>query len=331
MTAIVLVAAVVCLGAGLWAWQYWYDRKVPNFSESMDLYVFPDTPKDSIRAEIVEKAGVKKIRSLDRVFRELDGIKPGHYLIRPSDPSIYVVRMLSGGWQTPVQLVLPSTMRLRGKIALTISRQMMMDSAAVANALNDKEQLSKFGFTPENVFALFVPDNYEVWWTDSMESVLAKQKAAYDAFWTDSNVAKAKKLGLTKMQVSILASIVKGETNYEPEMPKIAAVYLTRLRKGMKLQADPTVAYCYDYTLNRILKKHLAVDSPFNTYKYPGLPPAPICVPTRACLEAVLNPADGDWLFFCASPERDGTHRFAKDYATHLRNAREFQRALDKR
>jgi len=208
---------------------------------------------------------------------------------------------------------------------------MLLDSIDVIVAMRDSSFLAQYGFEPKNVFALFIPDTYQVYWTDSIKTVFDKQKAAYDAFWTEENKKKAAAQGLSQMEVSILASIVKGETNYEPEMPSIAGVYLNRLHKGMKLQADPTIAYCYDYTLNRILLKHLSVDSPFNTYKYMGLPPAPICVPTKAALNAVLNPDKHGYIFFCASPEFNGTHRFAVTYAEHMKNAREFQRALNAR
>ena len=130
------------------------------------------------------------------------------------------------------------------------------------------------------------------------------------------------------MQVYIRASFVSGETLQAFEYPKIAGVYLNRYRKRMRLQADPTVAFCYGYTLDHILKKHLSIDSPYNTYKYAGLPPAPINVPPKACIDAVLNPDKHGYLYFCASPEFDGTHRFAVSYNDHLKNARAFQRAL---
>ena len=130
------------------------------------------------------------------------------------------------------------------------------------------------------------------------------------------------------MQVSIMASIVSGETLKTFEYPKIAGVYLNRFHKGMKLQADPTVCFCYDYTLDRVLRKHLTIDSPYNTYKYSGLPPAPINVPPKACIDAVLNPDSHGYIYFCASPSFDGTHRFAVTYSEHMKNAREFQREL---
>lgn len=207
----------------------------------------------------------------------------------------------------------------------------MVDSAEVASALNDADFLDDYGFTPENVFALFLPDTYQMYWTASVKDIFDRFKKEYDAFWTPDREAKAKAQGLSRMQVSVMASIVSGETLKSFEYPIIAGVYLNRYRKGMKLQADPTVAFCHGYTLDRILKKHLTVDSPYNTYKYAGLPPAPINVPPKGCLEAVLNPAKHNYIYFCASPAFDGTHRFAVGYNEHLKNAREFQRALTAR
>ena len=207
----------------------------------------------------------------------------------------------------------------------------MMDSTTVMRALEDKALLSSYGFTPDDVFSLFIPDTYQVYWTDSMKEVLDKQKAAYDAFWTADNLKLASAQGLSPKEVSVVASIVKSESNHEPEYPSIAGVYLNRLHQGMRLQADPTVAFCYGYTLNRILYKHLEVDSPYNTYLHEGLPPGPICVPDRASLNAVLNPDRHGYLYFCASAAMDGTHKFATSLSEHSRNAREFQRALDLR
>ena len=207
----------------------------------------------------------------------------------------------------------------------------MVDSASVAQALDSAEFLSGYGFTPENVFAMILPDTYQMYWTASVEEIFDRLKKEYDAFWTPERDAKAKAQGLSRMQVSILGSIVSGETLKDFEYPKIAGVYLNRYKKGMRLQADPTIAFIHGYTLDRILKKHLAVDSPYNTYKYAGLPPAPINVPPKACLDAVLNPDKHGYIYFCANSSFDGTHKFAVTYNEHLKNAREFQRALTAR
>jgi UPF0755 protein len=273
-------------------------------------------------------------KSLERAFKEVDAVsnlKPGRYVIDSTATSIYVARMLAFGWQTPQNLVLSGTMRNKGRIAKKISTQMMVDSASVAQALDSAEFLKGYGFTPENVFAMILPDTYQMYWTASVEDIFDRLKKEYDAFWTEDRLAKAQAQGLSKMQVSIMASIVSGETLKEFEYPVIAGVYLNRYKKKMKLQADPTIAFCFDYTLDRILKKHLTVDSPYNTYKHVGLPPAPINVPPKACLDAVLNPAKHGYIFFCASEEFDGTHRFAVTYSEHLKNARKFQRALTAR
>lgn len=332
--AVFAVFAVLAGIGGFVFGRYWIDNKEPNFTKDYVLYVYPETTVGQVMDSLSARAGVIRPKSLDRAFAEMDVancMKPGRYVVDTTVPSIYVARMLVYGWQTPQNMTLSGTLRKKDRIAQRIGSQMMVDSAAVANALNDKDFLAKYGFTPENVFALILPDTYEMYWTASVDEIFDRFKKEYDAFWTDERVAKAKAQGLDKMQVSVLASIVSGETLKSFEYPVIAGVYLNRYKIGMKLQADPTIAYCFDYTLDRILRKHLTVDSPYNTYKHVGLPPAPINVPPKGCLEAVLNPEKHKYIYFCASPAFDGTHRFAVTYNEHLKNAREFQRELTKR
>lgn len=330
---IVCLVMLVCAAvAGYMALSYYNVHKKPNFSNKYVLYVYPDMSESEILDSLSRGAGMKERSYMEKAFETEQGsIIPGKYVVSPSDPSIYVVRMLTHGWQTPQMLTLSGTMRNKGVIAKKISNQMMVDSASVASALNDKEFLAGYGFTPEDVFGMILPDTYEMYWTASVEEIFDRLKAEYDAFWTPERLAKAKEQKLTQKQVSVVASIVSGETLKDFEYPKIAGVYLNRYRKGMKLQADPTVCFCFDYKLDRVLKKHLTVDSPYNTYKYAGLPPAPINVPPKACLDAVLNPDKHGYIYFCASAAFDGTHKFAVGYNEHLKNAREFQRALTKR
>ena len=331
VAAVLAVAgAVCCFVAG----RYYVDNKKSNFTEDYVLYVYGNTTDVQVMDSLKANAGVVRPGSLKRCFDKMDvagNIKPGRYVISTESPSIYVARMLVFGWQTPQKLTLSGTMRSKGSIAKKISSQMMVDSVSVAAALNDPVFLAGYGFTPENVFALFLPDTYEMFWTASVTEIFSRMKKEYDAFWNSDRLAKARAQRLTPMQVSVLASIVSGETLKSFEYPVIAGVYLNRYRKGMKLQADPTVAFCYDYKLDRILKKHLTVDSPYNTYKYAGLPPAPINVPPKACLDAVLEPQNHNYIYFCASPAFDGTHRFAVSYSDHLKNARAFQRELTAR
>ncbi len=334
LTYILAAGAIIAAAAAMFAYRWYTDNKRPNFSRETVLYVYPGMDANKVFRMVADSAGVLRPNSLERAFNDkkvAEYMQPGRYVVKPSSSSVYVARMLNNGWQTPTRLVLSGTMRRKGDIARKIGNQMLVDSAEVAAALDDDALLAKYGFNSTNVFSLFIPDTYEMYWTASVEEILQKQKDAYDAFWTPENVAKAEKLGLTKEEVSIVASIVKGETNYEPEMPSVAGVYLNRLRIGMLLQADPTVAYCFDYEPNRILLRHLQVDSPYNTYKYPGLPPGPIAVPTKACLNAVLNPDPHDYLFFCANSDFSGTHKFASTLSEHNRNARDFQAALNRR
>ena len=333
-----LAAAVVCavmgVVTGIVAVRYYIDNKMPNFTEKYVLYVNPDMTAGQVMGVLQANAGVVRQRSLARCFDKMDvdaKLKPGRYVVDSDDTSIYVARMLVFGWQTPQNMTLSGTMRSKGRIAKKISTQMMVDSLAIDNALNDPEFLASYGFTPENVFAMILPDTYQMFWTSSVKEIFDRLKKEYDAFWTKERLAKAKAQNLTPMQVSVLASIVSGETLKDFEYPVIAGVYLNRYRKGMKLQADPTVCFCFDYKLDRVLKKHLTIDSPYNTYKYAGLPPAPINVPPKACLDAVLNPANHKYIYFCASPAFDGTHRFAVSYSDHLKNARAFQRELTDR
>ncbi|MBQ6253047.1 MAG: endolytic transglycosylase MltG [Bacteroidales bacterium] len=330
---ILLIAALTAVVAAGAVGGRWYgDNRKANFSGKAELYVYPGMSVSEVLAAIPDSV-VSRRGSLRRVMAGLADrdIRPGHYVVEKGKPSVYVPRMLKAGWQTPVNLSLSGTMRLKEVIARKISRQMLMDSTTVISALNNKELLSTYGFTPDDVFSLIIPDTYQVYWTDSMKDVLDKLKAAYDAFWTSDNLRLAGVQGLSRKEVSIVASIVKAESNHEPEYSSIAGVYLNRLRIGMRLQADPTVAFCYGYTLNRILLRHLEVDSPYNTYLHEGLPPGPICVPDKASLNAVLNPDRHGYLYFCASAAMDGTHKFAVTLTEHNRNAREFQRALDLR
>ena len=329
--AFMLVLAGV---AGFVAGRYWIDNKTPNFSDDYVLYVYPESTVDQVMDSLYVGAGTIRPKSLSRAFAKMavsESMKPGRYVVEPSASSIYVARMLVFGWQTPQNMTLSGTIRSKGRLAQKIGVQMMVDSATVAAALYDEAFLAKYGFTPENVFAMVLPDTYQMYWTARVEEIFDRLKKEYDAFWTEERLAKAKAQKLSKMQVSVLASIVSGETLKDFEYPVIAGVYLNRYRKGMKLQADPTVCFCYDYKLDRVLKKHLLIDSPYNTYKYAGLPPAPINVPPKACLDAVLSPDKHGYIYFCASPEFNGTHNFAVTYGEHLKNARAFQRELTKR
>lgn len=329
---LVPAAAAIALFVG---YNWMRDNKLPNFYGTADLYVYDGDGPDAVVASLKEKLTVLSERRLRKVFEQkkvASYIKPGHYIVDSRSSSVYVARMLNNGWQTPVKLTLAGSLRSKAEIARKIASQMQLDSLAVIDFMRDKDALKPYGVAPDNVFAAFFPATYELYWTAPITDILDRCKKASDEYWTDENLVKAARVGLSRKQAVILASIVKGESRYKPELPKIAGVYLNRLNRGMRLQADPTVAYCYDYALHRVLFKHLEYDSPYNTYKYIGLPPGPINVPDKEYLDAVLNPDYGGGnLFFCASKNLDGTHVFARTLDAHSRNARAFQAAIKNR
>ena len=255
-------------------------------------------------------------------------LKAGHYIIKQGQSVISVVRMFVLGEQAPVNLVIGEA-RTLPQLAGKLSKQIMADSTALLSALRNSELKAKYGYKKDSIIAMFVPNTYQVYWTITPEQLLERMNREYKAFWNKDREAKLATTKLTKYQAMTLASIVYEETKNRGEMPKIAGVYINRLRKKMPLQACPTVKYAMgDFTLTRILYKHLRYDSPFNTYRNAGLPPAPICIPSIAAIDAVLNYDKNNYLYFCAKPEFDGTHNFARTLREHNANSRKYNEAL---
>ncbi len=329
--ALIGLAAAAAVMGGVALYHAWYDRRSPNFKDTIELYVYPWMEPATVTDSLLASGKVVKPSSLKRVMKKVSQMRAGHYTIDSHSSSMYVSRMLEKGWQTPVNLTLSGSIRTPAVLSRKIGSQMLADSAAVAQFIASDDSLRKYGVNRQQLFTLVIPDTYQMMWTASVREIFDRLAKEHDAFWTEERRAAAAAQGLSLKEVSALASIVDGETRYVPEQPTIAGVYLNRLRTGMKLQADPTIAYCFDYQLSRILKKHLEVDSPYNTYKNYGLPPGPISCPPKSCLEAVLHPASHNYIFFCADPSFNGSHRFAASYAEHLQNARAFQKALTER
>ncbi|MBR1570802.1 MAG: endolytic transglycosylase MltG [Bacteroidales bacterium] len=325
------LATLALLFAGVKAYRMWYDRKASNFTGAMDVYVYPGMTRDLVLEQLAGSGHVRKAASLRRAMAGFSDVQVGHYLIDSTCSSMYVARMLGKGWQTPVNLTLSGSIKTPASLARKIGTQMLVDSADVARFVRNPDSLRRYGIDPKQLFTIVIPDTYQMQWTASVREIMDRLARECDAWWTPERKESARKQGLTPQEVSVLASIVDGETQYVPEQPKIAGVYLNRLRMGMKLQADPTVAFCFDYQLRRILLSHLEVDSPYNTYRNFGLPPGPISCPPKTCLEAVLHPDSHNYLYFCADPAFNGSHRFASSYAEHLLNARAYQRALNER
>ena len=244
---------------------------------------------------------------------------------------IRIVRKIVLGEQIPVNLVV-SGARTLPQLAERLSKQLDVDATTLLAEMRDETLRAEFGFEKDSTIAMFIPNTYQVYWDISPEKLLRRMHKEYNRFWNESRTAKLERCKLSKYEVMTLASIVYEETKVKDEMARISGVYINRLRKNMRLQADPTVKYAMgDFSIKRVLRKHLKYESPFNTYTNAGLPPAPICIPSIAAIDAVLNFEDHDYIFFCARPTFDGYHNFAKNYSEHLRNARAYQAELNKR
>lgn len=279
--------------------------------------------EDQIISDAVSFGFVAKV--LD--YQEL--VKPGLYTIKPDMTNLELVRLLRSGDQTPVKITF-NNVRTKEDLAEKITANLEIDSTQFLNLIQDSVYIRKFDFDEETIMSMFIPNTYEVWWNTSPEALFDRMYREYNDFWTDARKDKAKQMGLNQKEVSTLASIVQAESQKSDERPRIAGVYLNRLRLNMPLQADPTLVFALgDFSLKRVLNIHKETESPYNTYKYAGLPPGPINLPDINSLEAVLNAEDHKFLYFCAKEDFSGYHSFATSLAQHNANARRYQAALN--
>ena len=268
---------------------------------------------------------------LSKLKRYDQSIKPGSYLLQADMSNRDAINMLRSGDQVPIKLTYSNARSLE-VLAAKIASYLEFDSATMISNLSNSDVASSYGFTKETFMCMFLPNTYEVYITDQPIVVLDRIYSAYKIFWNPERMAKAEALNLTPEEVIVLASIVDAETNQMDEAPTVAGVYINRLNKNIKLQADPTLIFAMgDYTIKRVLYEHMQVDSPYNTYKYAGLPPGPINIPSIAAIEAVLNYEKSDYLYFCANPDFTGNHIFARTLSQHNKNARLLHLALNKK
>ena len=266
-----------------------------------------------------------KDRELSKKF------KPGKYAIKPNMNNRAIINMLIVGNQEPVQVSFRN-IRLKENFAARVSKNLEFDSLALIKLLDSADFIKSYGFTKENVYTMFLPNSYEFFWNTSAKDFFERMNKEYKTFWNEQRLQKAVALELSPQQVTILASIVDSEALVDAEMPTIAGLYLNRYRKGIKLEADPTVIFANnDFTIRRVLNRHLAKESPYNTYRVRGLPPGPIMMPSVNAIDAVLNPESHDYIYMCAKEDFSGYHNFASTLAEHQKNARKFQKALDLR
>ncbi len=304
-----------------------------QIEETQYLYIEEDDTVEKIILKLNDNGlpSEKIFRMLAQRMNYNDNqIKTGKYEIKPNTTMIHLIRILRTGQQTPLNITF-NNIRTKENLVGRLSNQLMIDSISLLNALNNKETIEKLGFDSTTIVAMFIPNTYEVYWDISVDGLMQRMKKEYDRFWNETRLAQAKALELTPIEVSTLASIVEEEATYADEYPIVAGLYLNRLKKGMRLEADPTVKFAVgDFTLRRILYRHLEAESPYNTYKVEGLPPGPIRMPSIKAIDATLQPQSHNYLFMCAKDDLSGRHNFAKTHAEHSRNAARYQRALNK-
>lgn len=333
-----VVLSLVLIGGiagGYVALTYYNGFFRPNVTGN-ELYLFVRTGStfDDVLASIRQKNLIRDEKTFRWAAEKMNypsRVKAGRYRLEPGMNNRTLINRLGGGLQEPVQIRFQHV-RLKEEFSGLIGRQLEADSMSILNLLNDEERASQYGFTPSNFFTLFIPNTYEFYWNTSAEQFFERMLREYKRFWTEERKKKADALGMTPQEVSVLASIVQGEAIHTSEMPRIAGLYLNRLQKGMLLQADPTVIYASgDFTIRRVLYRHLQIDSPYNTYRYQGLPPGPIMMPSIASIDAVLDHEPHQYIYMCAREDFSGYHRFAETLSEHNRNARRFQQALNER
>ena len=327
-----MLATAVFIGHSL-GYKY-YTVKISRIATDETAYIYI-TPQDNAASVMkmikaaVPTANIDGFAALAEHNNFDSRKRSGKYAIKDGDTMSDIYNRIVSRQQTPVRVTVPATRDIQQAIGI-ISRQLMTDSASLASYTHPVA-MSCFGFDRPCIPGFFLPDTYEVYWDITAEDFFEKMATWNRKFWNDERKAKAKAAGLTPAEVSTLASIVDEETANTAEMPTVAGLYINRLKRGMPLQADPTVKFALgDPTRRRILKKDLEVNSPYNTYKHTGLPPGPIRIPTKQAIESVLNHRKHDYLYMCAKEDFSGTHNFAKTLSEHNANAKRYQQALNK-
>ncbi|WP_235528610.1 endolytic transglycosylase MltG [Pedobacter sp. Leaf194] len=333
--AAIIIAAIVILIAGYFALNFYKVYFAPNVTENQKyLYIKTGADYDALVENLKSKDIVKSISSFTTAAGKMNlktNVKPGRYLLKKGMTNRTLINMIKAGNQEPVKLKFQN-IRKKENFAAYLASNLEADSLSFINVLDSTALITKYGFNQDNIYAMFIPNTYEMYWNVSPVDFLERMHKEYEKFWNAERKQKAASLNLTPAQVYTLASIVDAEALYDKEMPIIAGLYLNRLNKGILLQADPTVIFANnDYTVKRVTGKLLQVQSLYNTYKYAGLPPGPIMMPSINAIDAVLNRDTNNYIYMCAKEDFSGYHNFAETKAEHEVNARKYREALNKR
>jgi UPF0755 protein len=326
-----LLVAILGISFSYYAYQIVY---TPNILVGMDdrLFIVEEgSDFKDIQRKLHEGRVVNDLVSfsfLAKLSGYADQLKPGRYILRKNMTNLQALKILKSGKQEPVKITF-NNVRLVSELAERITRNLGMKPEEFEAALIKFAMTNSYGFNKDNIMTMFIPNTYEVYFNVAPEALVEKMHGEYQKFWTDERKEKAKVVGLTPIEISVLASIVQAESINAKEAPVIAGLYLNRLKKGIALQADPTLVFAVgDFSLKRVLNVHKQIDSPYNTYKYPGLPPGPINMPEIRSLDAVLNYTPSDYYYMCAKEDFSGNHNFTNSYEEHMSNAIRYQRAL---
>jgi UPF0755 protein len=258
-------------------------------------------------------------------------VYPGRYLIQNRMSNNELINMLRSGKQKPLNLTF-NNLRTLKQLSDRISEQLEFSSDTLLALLNSGSIQKKYGFNKYTINCMFISNTYEMYWNVSPGAFLDRMYKEYNAFWNNRRQTKAEKMGMTREEVMTLASIVNEETRKSDEKSRVAGVYINRLKKGIRLQADPTIIYGLgNFNIKRVLRKHYQLETPFNTYLIDGLPPGPICFPDISTIDAVLNYEKHNYYYFCARPDFSGYHAFARTLDEHNRNAALYRSELNKR
>lgn len=331
--AIIVFFAIAFVVAGLRGYQLFQYI----FSENVKSDGGITIPRKATFKQVFDTLKAKDILINEKAFKWVAKrkdypkfIKPGKYVFYEGMNTNQMVNMLKAGNQQAVSVTF-NNLRFMEDLAGKVASYIEPDSTTLLSYLTDENVIKEMGFDKHSFHAMFVPNTYEFYWTTTPKQFTDRMKAEYDRFWTADRKKKAEDLGLTPIEISTIASIVQEETIKKEEKPRVAGLYINRIKKGMLLQADPAIKFAIgDFSIKRILNKHLEIDSPYNTYKNAGLPPGPINFPEISSIEAVLNAEKHSYLYMCASDQFDGTHNFAKTLREHNSNARKYHRALNK-
>lgn len=331
-TAVILLSA---LGLG---WSFYRKVYAPNVRMAQRKSGYIYIPTGSRFMDVMRLLQQEGVLMNSATFEWVAGqmkyinqVNPGRYYIKNGISNRELVGLLRSGRQVPLRLTF-SNIRTVEQLAGIAGSKLEADSQAIAFLFKDKAWLEKYGFNPQNSLSILIPNTYEFNWNTSAEQFFERIAREYKIFWNEARMKKLQQTGLTQSQVSTLASIVEQETRRNDEKAMIAGVYMNRYLKGWKLEADPTLVYASgNFGLRRVLNEHKEIDSPYNTYMYTGLPPGPICMPSIASIDAVLNYKRHEYMFFCAREDFTGYHSFAKTYDQHLLNARRYQKELSRR